>query len=246
MRCSVGLPRLLCCVAALSAVTAYVLEGNAYHCAGFGCQDGYGAQDASALQNFTKRQSAGIQGRLLCNGKPFKKAMRLVADVGPPSSDGDKGHWWDGLDENESRDDDAFFRLSGWAPACHGYTLDCHGMEPFFAAFHRCNFDEHRIVGDGDAKQNLTHAYVRRFYIYVPAEYVFDGMVPSKIWDIGTFDLAPYAKHSKDGDVPYWGNTAREIFGGCPWLNCSDPLAVKWPSNKHFTTPTYKCGEEFP
>ncbi|KAH7693960.1 hypothetical protein AAVH_39000 [Aphelenchoides avenae] len=170
--------------------------------------------------------------------------MRLVAWVGP-LGDGDKWDWWDGFYENEATDDDAFFRLSGWAPQCDGNDPSS-SLSPFFEVFHRCNFHENRIVGEGDAKQNLTHAYVRRLFYKLPPGNVFDGMVPEKIYDMGTFDLAPYASHDKEGDVPYWHNSDHEIFGGCPWLNCSDPLALKWPSNKHFMTPTYKCGEEFP
>ncbi|KAH7708172.1 TTR-29 protein [Aphelenchoides avenae] len=177
----------------------------------------------------------GFKGRLLCNGKPIKKAIRLVAQVGPIGP-GDDRDWWDGLYENEAKDDDTFFRLSGWAPACKSGNLKCHDIEPFFEVFHRCNFKENRI----------THAYIRRFHITVPAGNVFDGMVPEKIWDMGTFDLAPYATHSKAGDVPYWDNTAHEIFGGYPYLNCSNPRGANWPSNKHFMTPTWKCGEEFP
>lgn len=82
--------------------------------------------------------------------------MRLLAKVGPPGP-GDKLDWWDGLYENEAKDDGIFFRLSGWAPACLGGNFECHGIEPHFEVYHRCNFTANRrAVGQNGAIVDLV------------------------------------------------------------------------------------------
>ncbi|KAH7708731.1 CRE-TTR-27 protein [Aphelenchoides avenae] len=242
MRRSIGLPRLLCCIAALSVAVSYVLEGNAYH------NNGSPPRDDSALRNFTKFQSAGIQGRLLCNGKPIKKAMRLVATVGPPGFDGDGHEWKDGLYENEATDDGTSFHVSGWAPACRGTSLGhCEGIfNTHLDVFHRCNERKNRTSIYDGYLVNLTASNVIHFYISVPSEYVFNGKVPAKIWDIGTFDLANTTDHSPpDGQVPYWFNGG-EVEGGCSWVNRTDLPAKCLRSDKHEEIPKWKFGEEFP
>ncbi|KAH7696028.1 hypothetical protein AAVH_36904 [Aphelenchoides avenae] len=169
--------------------------------------------------------------------------MRLVARVGPPGFDGDEQEWWDGLYENEATDDGIFFRVSGWAPACNGPSLpgSCDGIDAtHLDVFHRCNQRNRTDIVHG----YLTQSNVIHFYISVPAEYVFDGKVPAKIWDIGTFDLAN-TTDSKDGQVPYWFNGG-EVKGGCPWVNCTDMPPQCYTSDKHEEIPKWKFGEEFP
>lgn len=87
------------------------------------------------------------------------------------------------------------------------------------------------------------HAYVRRFKISIPTEYVFDGKVPQKIWDMGTFDLAP--RNSSVGDAQPWFDGVSEVLGGCLWVDHSLPAVKYCKTDMHEQTPKWKY-EEFP
>ncbi|KAH7708171.1 hypothetical protein AAVH_24575 [Aphelenchoides avenae] len=169
--------------------------------------------------------------------------MRLVARVGPPGCDGDGHEWKDGLYENEATDDGTSFRVSGWAPAC--CVGHCEGIfNTHLDVFHRCNERKKRTSIYDGYLVNLTASNVIHFYIPVPAEYVFDGKVPEKIWDTGTFDLAN-TTDSKDGEIPYWFNGG-EVEGGCSWVNRTDLFPKCHTPDKHEYIPKWKFGEEFP
>ncbi|KAH7709959.1 Protein TTR-39 a [Aphelenchoides avenae] len=188
-------------------VNGYILKGNEYV--------NERERDASVLDDYPIRQSAGVQGRFLCDGKPIKKAIRLVAEVGLDNATYVMYYWNDGLDENEATDDGVFFRVSGWAPHHQGRGGALGSIDPRLKVFHRCK-QEDDIDYDPRTKRNC----VRRNEYVVPYTFVFDGMVPEKLYDIGTIDLAQHVK--------------AYICGGCEG------------SNKHREEPQWRCDEKFP
>lgn len=74
----------------------------------------------------------------MCNGKPIKKAMRLVAEVGLDKEGFGTYYWNDGLYENEATDDGVFFRISGWAPRHQGRGGEHGDIQPELHVYHRC------------------------------------------------------------------------------------------------------------
>jgi len=108
-----------------------------------------------------RTQSAGVHGKLICNGKP-------AAGVKVKLYDDDRGIDTDDLMGETKTDSDGFFSVSG-------HTDEFTTIDPKFNIYHDCN--------DG------VKPCQRKFTIKIPDSYVSDGKTPKKLYDGGVINL---------------------------------------------------------
>ncbi|CAJ0605786.1 unnamed protein product [Cylicocyclus nassatus] len=104
-------------------------------------------------------QSTAVEGKLLCNGKPYEKARVKLYEVDPLI---------DTLMAEQLSDKDGYFKLSG-------NDTEWSKIDPKLNIYHNCE-DENVECW-------------RKVSIRIPVEYVTEGGVPEKTFDIGTLNL---------------------------------------------------------
>ncbi|PAV88141.1 hypothetical protein WR25_17752 [Diploscapter pachys] len=122
---------------------------------------------ASAINIFGRTQSAGIRGKLVCDGKPASGVkVRLM--------ESDNSIGFGVLDTDDvmgsgKTDSDGNYVISGT-------NKEITGIEPYLAIYHDCN--------DG------IKPCQRTFRIGIPSSYVTSGSSPKKTFDAGQLELA--------------------------------------------------------
>lgn len=107
-------------------------------------------------------QSAAVKGLLICNGKP-------AANVKVKLYDDDRGVDLDDLMDEGISDAEGRFELSG-------SETEITTIDPKLNVYHDCN-DENTPC-------------LKKFSIMLPDDYVTQGATPSKVFDVGTLNLA--------------------------------------------------------
>ncbi|KHJ85043.1 Transthyretin-like family protein [Oesophagostomum dentatum] len=104
-------------------------------------------------------QSTAVQGKLLCNGKPYEKARLKLYEVDPIH---------DTLMAEMLSDKDGFFKLSG-------NDTEWSKIDPKLNIYHNCE----------DEKVECW----RKVEIKIPKDFITEGGEPDKTFDIGTLNL---------------------------------------------------------
>lgn len=109
-----------------------------------------------------REQSAGVRGRLTCNGRPERNVLVKLYDD-------DRGIDMDDLMASGKTDSNGNFELSG-------YLKEFSTIDPKINIYHDCN--------DG------LKPCQRKISIMVPDGYVSHGKTPKRFYDAGTIELA--------------------------------------------------------
>jgi len=118
-------------------------------------------------------QSAGVRGVLMCEGKPAANIKVKLYDVDTADPD-------DLLDQAVTNNDGEF--------ELKGHETEVSTIDPKLNIYHHCN--DHGI---------LNELCYRKFSIVIPKNYVNEGAVPKKVFDIGTLNLeGSYSGESRD------------------------------------------------
>uniref|UniRef100_A0A0N5A6H1 Transthyretin-like family protein n=1 Tax=Parastrongyloides trichosuri TaxID=131310 RepID=A0A0N5A6H1_PARTI len=110
-----------------------------------------------------RTQSAGVRGRLICDGKPASGVLVKLWDEDDTPGDADD------LMAKGKTDRDGNFELKG-------HTDEMTPIDPKLNIYHDCN--------DG------LKPCQRKFTIKLPNSYISSGKNPKKIYDAGTIQLA--------------------------------------------------------
>uniref|UniRef100_A0A915E729 Transthyretin-like protein 5 n=1 Tax=Ditylenchus dipsaci TaxID=166011 RepID=A0A915E729_9BILA len=123
-----------------------------------------------------RKQSAGIKGELVCDGKP-------AAGVKVKLYDDDRGLDADDLLASGKTDRSGHFELEG-------YTHEITTIDPKLNIYHDCN--------DG-----LTPCQ-RKVSVMIPDKYVSTGEHPERMYELGVFELSVEIpdKYVSDGEHP--------------------------------------------
>ncbi|CAD6193103.1 unnamed protein product [Caenorhabditis auriculariae] len=125
---------------------------------------------ASCIEMFGRDQSAAVEGRLMCDGRPAVGVKVKLWDVDRMDSD-------DLLDSGTT-DQNGEFHLAGW-------TKEYTTIDPKLNIYHDCN--------DG------LMPCQRKFGIKIPDSYVSHGKTPKTVYNAGTLQLAgSYPGESRD------------------------------------------------
>ncbi|KAI1709753.1 transthyretin-like family domain-containing protein [Ditylenchus destructor] len=108
------------------------------------------------------KQSVGVKGYLMCDGKPAADVRVKLYDIDRVVSMDDK------LDDGKT-DARGYFELSG-------ATREISTIDPKLYVYHDCN--------DG------WKPCQRRFGIMIPDKFVTEGEIPSRFYDAGIIELA--------------------------------------------------------
>ncbi|KJH47883.1 Transthyretin-like family protein [Dictyocaulus viviparus] len=104
-------------------------------------------------------QSTSVQGKLLCNGKPYEKARLKLYEIDPLK---------DTLMAEMLSDQNGYFKMSG-------NDTEWTRIDPKLNIYHNCE----------DEKIECW----RKIQIFIPESYISDGPIPQKTFDIGTLNL---------------------------------------------------------
>ncbi|TMS33732.1 hypothetical protein L596_001436 [Steinernema carpocapsae] len=114
-----------------------------------------------SLPTIGKLQSAGVKGKLLCNGKPYQNAKVKLYDVDLTDFD-------DLMAEGRSNADGEF--------DLQGNETEWTTIDPKLNIYHNCN--DENVECD------------RKFAIIIPSSFVSVGPIPEKIFDAGILNLS--------------------------------------------------------
>uniref|UniRef100_A0A1I8A688 Transthyretin-like family protein n=1 Tax=Steinernema glaseri TaxID=37863 RepID=A0A1I8A688_9BILA len=114
-----------------------------------------------SLPTIGKLQSAGVKGKLLCNGKPYHNAKVKLYDVDLTDLD-------DLMAQGRSNEDGEF--------ELQGNETEWSTIDPKLNIYHNCN--------DEDVECD------RKISIIIPKSFVSAGGVPEKIFDAGVLNLS--------------------------------------------------------
>ncbi|KAI1715213.1 transthyretin-like family domain-containing protein [Ditylenchus destructor] len=124
-----------------------------------------------ALPSIGTTQSAAVRGVLECNGKPSVGTKVKLYDV-------DRGVDLDDLMDEGVTDSDGRFEL-------RGHETELTSIDPKVNIYHDCN-DE-------------TVPCLKKIAIVIPDEYITDGEIPKKTFDVGKLNLAgTFSGESRD------------------------------------------------
>uniref|UniRef100_A0A914QMM3 Uncharacterized protein n=1 Tax=Panagrolaimus davidi TaxID=227884 RepID=A0A914QMM3_9BILA len=124
-----------------------------------------------ALPTFGTLQSAGVMGRLLCQGKPYVNAKVKLYDIDTLDVD-------DLMAEGKS-DKNGEFRLVGNETE---YTT----IDPKLNIYHNCEVFIHAQHTPPDEAIEC----LRKIEIKIPKDFVAEGPNPGKIFDAGILNLS--------------------------------------------------------
>uniref|UniRef100_A0A183C3E4 Transthyretin-like family protein n=1 Tax=Globodera pallida TaxID=36090 RepID=A0A183C3E4_GLOPA len=125
------------------------------------------AETALTFPSFGYVQSAAVNGTLTCNGKPLAHAKVKLYDEDDTDMD-------DLMDEGVT-DEEGFFHLSG-------KETEITPIEPKVNIYHNCNDDE--------SLNPLKKVCYKKISIDIPASYITDGPEASKVYPVGSINLA--------------------------------------------------------
>ncbi|CAI4222464.1 unnamed protein product [Auanema sp. JU1783] len=112
-----------------------------------------------SLPQIRRLQSAAVKGKLLCNGKPYEKARLKFYEVDPVK---------DTLMAEGLSNGQGTFEL-------HGKDTEWTTIDPKLNIYHNC-------------EDEAVECW-RKVEIHIPDEFVSDGEVAQKIFDIGVLNL---------------------------------------------------------
>ncbi|CAG9539639.1 unnamed protein product [Cercopithifilaria johnstoni] len=109
-----------------------------------------------------RTQSAGIEGTLMCNGKP-------LGDVLVKLYDDDRGFDTDDLMAEGKTDNNGYFRISG---SINEFST----IDPKLNIYHDCN--------------DAWIPCQRKISVMIPDSYVTNGRTPKRLYNAGNIELA--------------------------------------------------------
>ncbi|GMR38983.1 hypothetical protein PMAYCL1PPCAC_09178, partial [Pristionchus mayeri] len=118
------------------------------------------AAEAASITIFGDEQSAGVKGKLTCNGAPAGTVKVKLYDVDTLDPD-------DLMAEDVSKADGSF-QLSG-------SETENTKIDPKLNIYHKCNYNG---------------LCLKKISIKIPKDYVSKGKTPERIFDIGEINLA--------------------------------------------------------